>query len=104
MSSAHRCGAAAAASRRPVALAAAGNDADARPGGGGAGATWSGGFGGSELFDEAFVLATDSMCKSSLLSRFHQFDDFVHVHIEKLVQLNSSVNLPSEGLFLNWLF
>ena len=49
---------------------------------------------------ESIVLSVNSVFESSVLSGFHQTDDFGSAHIEELIKLDSSVNLLSERLFL----
>ena len=60
-----------------------------------------GGFlGSSELLDESLVLAAHAVTESSSLSGTHHLDDIVQIHVEEVVELNSSVNLLLEGLLL----
>ena len=49
---------------------------------------------------ESIVLSMNTVFESSVLSGFHQTDDFGSAHIEELIKLDSSVNLLSERLFL----
>ena len=50
---------------------------------------------------KSIVLSVDSVSESSLLSGFHESDNFGSVHIEKFIEFVSSVNLLLERLFLN---
>ena len=62
---------------------------------------WGDLLGLSKLLDESIVFAMNSVLESSLLSGFHEANNLVHVHIEKLIKLNTSVNLLLEW-FLLW--
>ena len=64
--------------------------------------TWNGGLlGGSELLDKSLVLSAHSVTKSSSLSGTHHLDDVVQIHVEEIIEFDSSVNLLSERLLLD---
>ena len=48
---------------------------------------------------ESLVLSVNSVSESSLLSGFHQSNDFGSAHIEEFIELDTSVDLLSEWLF-----
>ena len=49
---------------------------------------------------ESLVLSVNTVSESSLLSGFHELDNFGSGHIEELIKLDASVDLLSEWLFL----
>jgi len=53
--------------------------------------------GGSNLLDESVVLGVDSVLEPTTLSGLEEGDDVLGVHLEELVDLDTSVNL-----FLKW--
>ena len=52
-----------------------------------------------EFLLESLVLSVNSVSESSLLSGFHQSNDFGSAHIEEFIELDTSVDLLSEWLF-----
>ena len=50
---------------------------------------------------ESIVLSMNTVFESSVLSGFHQTDNFGSAHIEELVKLDSSIDLLSEWLFFH---
>ena len=61
--------------------------------------------GSSELLDESIILgAHGSLAESSLWSRSHQVDDLLNLHVQELVELNTSVDLLLKWLLLGLLF
>merc|ERR550514_2539925 len=58
----------------------------------------------SKLRAKSIILSVDSSLISPLLSRFHEFDDLLGIHLEELVKLMTLPHLLSEGLLLWYYF